>query len=101
MPGETTETRFTITIDTQPVAVRFQPRRFADYGHFEFTSPHPGGRLPMSATGYRSHFSPMWEVEEAPSVEAYARELGHALARQKAPALHDDADSGDRQLTLF
>ncbi len=98
------ELRFTITLDGQAVHVRYQPRRFADCGHFEFTAPQPGRRIPMSETGYRSHFSPMWEIEAAPGIEDYARELGRKLAQlPTGPHDDDDGETGDQpaQLALF
>jgi hypothetical protein len=64
--------RFTITLDGQTVNVRYRPRLFADRGHFEFTASQPGHRIPMSQTGYRSHFAPMCEIEAAPGIEEYA-----------------------------
>jgi hypothetical protein len=45
-----------------------------DVGHFEFRSPHePPRRIPLSETGYRSHFASMEDVESASSPQDYAR----------------------------
>ncbi len=93
---------FTLTIDGQEILVRYRPRYFiaADYAHFEFTSPHkPRRRIPVRETGYRSHFSPMHEVEAAPSVEAYARALALALSTTKKSNIDDDEDGS--QMDLF
>ena len=94
---------FTLTIDAQEILVRYRPRYFitADYARFEFTSPHkPPRRIPVSETGYRSHFSPMHEVEAAPSVEEFARALALALM---GATQSDDEDTEDcsEQMDLF
>ena len=94
---------FTITIEAQDIAVHYRPRYFAtaDYAHFEFTSPHePRRRIPVSETGYRSHFSPMHEIEAAPSVEEYARALVLAFMGAK-PSLDDEGEDDGGQLALF
>ena len=72
----------------------FEELEFA-YGHLEFLSPHePRRRIPVSETGYLSHFFPMWQIREAPSVEEYARAV--ALLRMKRrPEPDDDADDTD------
>jgi hypothetical protein len=98
------ETTFTITIDAQDIAVHYRPRYIAtaDYAHFEFTSPHePPRRIPVSETGYRSHFSPMHEIEAAPSVEEYARALLLALMGATPRTDDDDEQEQDEQLDLF
>jgi hypothetical protein len=94
---------FTIIIEAQEMVVHYRPRYFtsADYAHFEFTSPHePRRRIPVSDTGYRSHFSPMHEIEAAPSVEEYARAVALAIMGTKSGSDEDDADEDD-QLALF
>ena len=98
------EQHFSIEIEGQEMRVRFRPRHFGGYGHFEFTSPHePRRRIIISETGYRSHFSPMWQVEEAPGVEAYAHALALGILRQNAaPAWADEDDEEEpAQLGLF
>ena len=72
--------------------VTFTPYRFANYGHLEFSSPDQlPRRILVSETGYRSHFAPMHEIEEAPNVEAYAQALAIALMDATA---HDE-NQGD------
>lgn len=94
------EATFTITIEAQKMQVRYRPKRFADYAHFEFTSLYtPYRRIPLSKTGYLSHFSPMHEIEEAPSVEAYAEALAIALLGIKYRS--DEKEEPDDQLVLF
>jgi hypothetical protein len=99
-----TEATFTLTVDAQEIVVRYRPRYFvsADYAHFEFTNPHePRRRIPVSETGYRSHFSPMHEVEAAPSVKEYARALVLALIGAAPPTEEDEEPEQGEQLALF
>jgi hypothetical protein len=94
---------FTLTIEAQDMVVRYRPRYFtaADYAHFEFTSPHtPRRRIPVSETSYRSHFSPMHEIEAAPSVEEYARMLALAIMGTTSAPDYDGEAEGE-QLALF
>ena len=95
---------FTLTVDAQEIRVHYWPRYFitADYARFEFTSPHqPRRRIPVSETGYRSHFSPMHEVEPAPDVEEYARALVLALMGAKPLSEDDGEHEQGEQLDLF
>ena len=94
---------FTLAIDSQDIVVRYRPRYFTtvDYAHFEFTIPHePKRRIPVSETGYRSHFSPIHEIEAAPSVEEYARALVLALMAMKSGS-NEDTEEETKQLKLF
>lgn len=94
---------FTLIIEAQEMTVHYWPNTFAspEYVHFEFESPQePRRRIPVSETGYRSHFAPQWEVDEAPSVEEYARAVALMLMRAKSCPDDDDADEG-AQLALF
>jgi hypothetical protein len=98
------EMTFTLTVDAQEIRVHYWPRFFitADYARFEFTSPHqPRRRIPVSETGYRSHFSPMHEVEAAPSVEEYGHALVLALMGVKPRTDDDDQQEQGEQLDLF
>lgn len=90
---------FSIRIDGQPMQVDYHPIYFSiGYDHFEFRSPYePPRRIPVSETGYRSHFSPSHEVQAAPSVAAYAEAL--AIAIQRASARHEQDD--EEQADLF
>ena len=93
---------FNITIDGQEMVVRYNPlySTIAGYAHFEFLSPHnPRRRIPVSATGYLSHFLPLYRVEAAPSVEAYARAIALAFSTAKKSNM-DDEENGS-QLDLF
>lgn len=67
---------FTLVVEAQEMIVTYQPNWMADTGHFEFRSPHdPARRIPVSETGYRSHFAPMEDVEAAASPKDYARDV--------------------------
>ena len=95
------ETVFTPTIDAREMSVRYHSywtKGLAPYGFFEFRSPcEPRRRIPVSETGYRSYFAPMHEIEDAPSVEEYARMVALAIIAQKSGPSAEDAD----QLPLF
>jgi len=91
---------FIITVESQQMQVRYRPRRFFNYAHYEFMSIHnPPRRIPLSETGYLSHFSPMHEIEAAPSAEKYAQALAAALIGVKSSPNDDDEEPG--QLALF
>jgi len=94
---------FTLTIEAQEIVVHYWSQYFvtADYARFEFTSPHePRRRIPVSETGYRSHFAPVWEIAEASSVEEYAYAV--ALTLMTGISNGDDAgESQGSQLALF
>ena len=93
---------FTLTIDAQEMRVEYIPNRFTSFpvGHFQFFSPHePRRRIPVSKTGYRSHFAPMPEIRP-PSPQEYAHALALIHAGSAPQTDADEADDGD-QLTLF
>jgi hypothetical protein len=88
------ETSFTLTIDAQEVRVRYQPNYIGGtdpYALIEFTSPHqPRRRIPVSETGHRSFFAPMWEIEAAPSLEKYTGLVATFLiSEQRGPEVAD------------
>lgn len=93
---------FSLTIEAQEMRVDYTPywsAGEAPYGHFEFRSPYERPRrIPVSETGYRSHFAPMAEIEAAPSPQDYARELALAVVAS-GPGGRMVADDG--QLSLF
>jgi hypothetical protein len=92
--------RFKLTIEAQPMIVTYTPNSMDGAypcGHFEFASPFdPPRRIPVSTTGYWSHFAPMDEVEEASSVEDYARLLAVDCIEGKTKRRYSD-----REPTLF
>ena len=69
-------------------------------GHFEFRSPHqPPRRIPVSETGYRSHFAPMPDIEAEASPQEYARLVTLAFIRRApAPVIRNESRE---QPTLF
>jgi hypothetical protein len=84
--------------------VHYWPRYFitADYARFEFTSPlQPRRRIPVSETGYRSHFSPMYEVQAAPNMEEYGRALALTFMGITPCTGDDDEQEQGEQLDLF
>jgi hypothetical protein len=89
--------RFTLIVESQTMLVTYKPHWMRDTGHFEFRSPYrPPRRIPVSTTGYLSHFASMDDVREARSPKAYARQVVlAALASRRARS--DD----DNQLSLF
>jgi hypothetical protein len=90
---------FTIVVEAQEMVVTSQPNWMADTGHFEFRSPHePARRIPVSETGYRSHFASMADVATACSPQDYARDLALALLRRNDR--EQGPEEGD-QLPLF
>lgn len=91
---------FRIVIEAQEMLVTYSPNRFADMGHFEFKSPHePARRIPVSPTGYLSHFEPMEDIASSSSPKDFAREIALAMIERdrKPPKGFDDP----RQLALF
>jgi hypothetical protein len=78
--------------------VEYEANWMADTGHFVFRSPHqPPRRIPVSETGYRSHFAPMEDVEAASSPQDYARNIVLSFLQSRRPARREDGD----QLPLF
>jgi hypothetical protein len=63
--------------------------------------PNRGDEYPLVKQGYLSHFSPMHEIEAAPSVEEYARVLALALMRVKSSPDDNEEEDEDGQLALF
>jgi hypothetical protein len=91
---------FQILIDGVAVAVRYTPRYFGDHDHFAFTDA--SGRrkpIPISRTGYRSHFVHASFVEQAGTPEVFAKAYAAACMEQR-PNTDDEAEEG-RQGSLF
>ena len=91
--------RFELVIEGQRMLVDYVPYWMADTGHFEFRSPHvPARRIPVSESGYRSHFAAMEEIEDEASPQDYARLAAPAIIRQHAGRrVEENSD----QLALF
>jgi hypothetical protein len=91
--------RFKLTVEAQEMIVDYQPHWLKDVGHFEFRSPHePPRRIPISETGYRSHFADMDDIEATDSPQEYAREVVLASLRRQPKA---PVEADDEQLALF
>jgi hypothetical protein len=106
------ETVFTIEAEGLPVRVRYRPGylKAMGRGHMEFLSTaQPPRPIPISATGYRSHFCAPEAVAQLGTPEAYARAYCKAMMRKRRgeeASLQDilDAASGPPkggQLALF
>jgi hypothetical protein len=96
MPVKRKRVTFRLTVEAQEMIVSYEPHWIQDVGHFEFRSPHePPRRIPVSETGYRSHFAPMDEVEASASPQDYAREVALVLLRVESKA------KATEQLSLF
>jgi hypothetical protein len=73
---------FTLTVEAQEMIVQYQADWMPDMGHFEFRSPYePPRRIPVSETGYRSHFAAMEDVDASSSPQDYAREVAISMIR--------------------
>jgi hypothetical protein len=83
-PAKKRPVTFRISVEAQPVVVRYQPNWMGDTGQFEFSSPYkPPRRTPLSNSGYYCHFVSMDEVKAAKSPQDFAREEAVALLRSR------------------
>jgi hypothetical protein len=89
---------FTIVIDAQEIVVSYRPHWMQDVGHFEFRSPYkPRRPIPISETGYLSHFADMKDIESATSPQDFARDAALTMLSSER---NTDAEDGG-QLSLF
>lgn len=89
---------FTLVVEAQEMIVEYQPNWMTDVGRFEFRSPHePPRRIPVSETGYRSHFACMEDVKSASSPQDYARGVVLGFLRSRSKIRCEDRD----QLSLI
>ncbi|MFZ3351217.1 MAG: hypothetical protein WA268_10170 [Xanthobacteraceae bacterium] len=97
-PAKRRRMAFTITVEAQPMRVSYEPRWLnSGYAHFVFRSPHnPARRIPVSDTGYLSHFATMEDVKKARSPQDFAHNLVLASLGSKQSPVRDP-----RQLALF
>jgi hypothetical protein len=90
-------------IEAQEMLVSFEPNWTGGefpYGHFEFRSPfEPSRRIPVSETGYRSHFAPMAEIEAYESAEEFARAFVMAVIKNAGRGKSQATNA--EQLSLF
>ena len=94
---------FLLLVEAQAMRVTYTPNYFGGefaQGQFEFKSPHrPARRIVISETGYRCHFAPMEEIEEAKSPQDYARQIVLAFLNRDSAARAVAEKRG--QLSLF
>ena len=65
------------------MVIEYEPDWMDGTGHFQFRSPHkPARRIPVSETGYRSHFASIEDIAEAESAAAYARDYALSVIRR-------------------
>jgi hypothetical protein len=89
---------FTLVIEAQEMIVTYQPNWMTDVGHFEFRSPEePARRIPVSETGYRSHFASMADVKASTSPQDYARDVVLGMLRSR----ENPTTEKSNQLPLF
>src|SRR5258708_6078681 len=75
--------KFRISVEGQEMLVEYEADWMKDTGHFQFRSPHkPARRIPVSETGYRSHFAAMEDIAEAESPQEYARLYALSVIRR-------------------
>lgn len=96
-PAKRRRMTFRISVEAQEMIVSYEPHWMRDVGHFEFESPHePRRPIPISETGYRSHFAAMEVIEAAASPQGFAREVVLAALVSKRSKPEDP-----QQLALF
>jgi hypothetical protein len=86
--------------DGLTLSIRYEPSSYVGYAHLQVqvTAPERGAPLPITETGYRSHFLPRGEVEMAGGPAAFVRNWLDEAAR--SPAWHRRRFRW-RQLELF
>jgi hypothetical protein len=80
------ETVFNLTIDAQEMTVRYRPYHIAGLDPYAPGVHEPAQtrrRIPVSETGYRSFFAPMYEIEGAPSIEKHASMVASRAPRRR------------------
>lgn len=79
------------------IVIRYQPKSFAGTAHLQVSS-RQGRPLPISETGYRSHFTDPLDVEELGGPAAYVEAWLNTAARSKT---WRRIAQGGHQMTLF
>jgi hypothetical protein len=96
-PAKHRRKTFTIVVEAQPMVVSYEPHWMGDMAKFEFRSPNkPPRRIPLSDSGYLSHYAAMEDVKSARSPEDFVRNL--VLLRLNSRA---SRPADPRQLALF
>lgn len=75
-----------LTWDGVTMTVTYEPESFAHHAHLQIqvTAPERTAPLPITETGYRSHFLPRGDVEAAGGPAAYVRRWLDEAARSPA-----------------
>ncbi len=94
---------FSLVVEAQEMLVEYEPN-WSDgefpYGHFEFRSLHnPPRRIPVSETGYLSHFAPMHEVASFANPNEYASAFVRTVLDSARTRKATSTEPG--QLSLF
>jgi hypothetical protein len=75
---------FTITVEAQPIVVRYKPNSFGEMANFEYRSPYrPARRIPFGEKGYFSCYASMSRVRAAKSPQEFARDELLGLMRYR------------------
>ena len=94
---------FRLIVEGQEMHVSYEANWWGGefpHGHFEFRSPHePPRRIPVSETGYLSHFAPMADIETYPSAEEFAHAFVAAFLDRSRK--RGSAGTSPEQLSLF
>ena len=80
------------------INVSYKPKDIMAYAHLELRVQLPHKEIPVTETGYRSHFLPPGIVEEAGGPEAFV--LAWLTEEAKTPQWKK-RDAAARQLSLF
>lgn len=93
---------FTINWNQLEIRIRFHPNRFAGHDHLELeTLPKNGGKrpaLPLTETGYKSHFAPHGEIEAGGGAVQYVLD---ALTKAEQSLEWQRYLAASQQLSLF
>jgi hypothetical protein len=83
-PRKKRSSRTTLTWDGITMTIRYRPEYFPGYDHLEIqvTGPERTAPLPITETGYRSHFLRPGEIDAAGGPAAYVRRWLDEAARQ-------------------
>ena len=83
-PAKRGRKTFTITVEAQPIVVRYKPNSFGEMANFEYRSPYrPARRIPFGDKGYFSCYASMSRVRAAKSPQEFARDELLGLMRYR------------------
>ena len=92
---------FEINVNSQVMIVKYDPDYIPRYlAHFEFHSPYqPPKQIPVSETGYLSHFVHVESLKNVKDIKDYACQIAHHIFIQKFGMDNNRAEDG--QMSLF